>query len=319
MAAYKWGWSSPLTKWGKPILQVTPPKLWDLWELACLPAAPGFYHITTSLTQHQSHFLAQESLSLPVSPSLLRRAWRAEVPRFFGGAKVFHLHSIMNLNDWVWVAGWFWENIMLKNVWLLTGDFGDLVICFHLFNFLVRFQEFFVAQPHLSNKIETPHDSPVSLTGKELKDCQMGLLHTRPGGSWKNGGNMLETWLPGMAWCFTVQIYSPKFYTAYIYIYVYQDLKKMSTTRAQCCRFVSPRNKLEQLCVFTISFTAWWIFSRRLGRTVDLLSESERFMSWGRSTSSWFVDFGMQKPFQEPGISWKKRETSILLFQQCIK
>ena len=138
--------------------------------------------------------------------------------------------------------GWFWENIMLKYVWLLTGDFGDLVICFHLFNFLVRFQEFFVAQPHLSNKMETPHDSPVSLTGKELKDGQMGLLHTRPkGSSWKNGGNMLEKCLPGMAWCFTVQIYSPKIYT---YIYISKSQKKLSTTRAQCCRFVSQKTNL---------------------------------------------------------------------------
>ena len=76
---------------------------------------------------------------------------------------------------------------------------------------MVRFQEIFVAQPHLSNKMETPHDSSVSLTGKELKDGQIGLLHTRPGGSWKDGGNMLEKW-------FTVQIYSPKIYTVYIYI-----------------------------------------------------------------------------------------------------
>lgn len=171
--------------------------------------------------------------------------------------------------------------------------------------FLVRFQEFVVAQPHLSNKMETPHDSPVSLTGKDLKDGQMGLLHTRPGFSWKNGGNMLEKWLPGMAWCFTVQIYSPKIYTVYLYIKISNKIVNYTGPVLQIC---FPKHKLEQLCVFTTSFTAWWILSRRLGRTVDLLSESERFMSWGHSTSSWFVDFWMQKPFQEPGISWKKRE-----------
>lgn len=112
---------------------------------------------------------------------------------------------------------------MLKYVWLLTGDFGDLVICFHLFNFLVRFQEFFVAQPHLSNKMETPHDSPVSLTGKDLKDGQMGLLHTRPkGSSWKNGGNAREM-LAGHGLMFHCSDIFPK----NIYcISIYQDLKK---------------------------------------------------------------------------------------------
>ena len=217
-----WRWSSPLTKWGK----THPPSNSHQPNPASIPLlGPGilkFTRFTVALTTCLASRGFFGGAKVWIFEGLLvlkrpERTWNASI--------VFHLHSIMNFNDWIWVVGWFWENIMLKYVWLLTGDFGDIFST--LFNFLVRFQEFFVAQPHLSNKMETPHDSPVSLTGKELKDGQMGLLHTRPkGSSWKSGENMLEKWLPGTAWCFTVLRYIPQKCLLYI-IYIYQDLKKI--------------------------------------------------------------------------------------------
>ena len=107
--AYTWGWSSPLTKLGKTHPPSNTPQTLRPLRTCMSSSCSRFlqYHHQPG-PQHQSHFLAQESLSLPVSPSLLRRAWRAEVPRvflgkvwMFEGVLVLQTHLKLEIHRWM--------------------------------------------------------------------------------------------------------------------------------------------------------------------------------------------------------------------------